>query len=272
MEMRLDLEHTGVLLFDLQQGEADEAHPHDHYQISIPMSRSIAVRHNGTHLHLDAEKALIVPPGDVHQHEASGGKGMIMLISFNETVVQKVLEGRLGQSASPVDFSALQPVPAAVVKEAEKQIQTAAFKGIDQVLSNEEAFTETILTHIEGSHTNLWQQAAADHLHRPEGIAAQVQAFVNEHFREDLTLDVVAFQMNMSKYHLHRVFVKQTGRTPRAYIHEIRLEEAARQLMNPGRDITTTAFDVGYQSLSTFSRAFKARFGVTAKVYADQHR
>lgn len=272
MEMRLELDHTGVLLFDLQDGEADEVHPHDHYQISIPMSGNITARHNDKHLHLESEKALLVPPGDIHQHEASGDKGMIMLISFNEFIVQQVMEERTGQRPSPVDFSSLQAVPAEVVNEAEKLMQAAAFQGIGRVIANEEAFTETILTHMQGSHSRIWEQAAAHHRMTAEGITAQVKAFIKENYRQNLSLDAIASQMNMSKYHLHRTFVKQTGMTPRAFIHDVRLMEAAARLKGEGCDVTTTAYEVGYQSLSTFSRAFKARYGMTAKGYADQYR
>jgi AraC family transcriptional regulator, transcriptional activator of the genes for pyochelin and ferripyochelin receptors len=47
------------------------------------------------------------------------------------------------------------------------------------------------------------------------------------------------------------------------YLRKLRLEEARRLLENGGMNVTEAAFAVGYNSLSSFSRAFSAQFGAT---------
>jgi AraC family transcriptional regulator, positive regulator of tynA and feaB len=68
--------------------------------------------------------------------------------------------------------------------------------------------------------------------------------------------------------HVHRVF-SEAGATPSSYILEHRLDLAARKLRNlkRGDNITTIAFDSGFSDLTSFSRSFRKRYGVTPRDY-----
>ena len=53
-----------------------------------------------------------------------------------------------------------------------------------------------------------------------------------------------------------------TSTTPLQYQKELRLLEARRLLKTGGASVTTSAFDVGYESPSQFSREYARKFGV----------
>ena len=75
----------------------------------------------------------------------------------------------------------------------------------------------------------------------------------------------------LSEPHFHRVFKAQVGEAVHSYIRRIRLEQAANQLMfdhaSPIQDI---AVKCGFQSLSSFSRAFKTQFSATPGAWRRQ--
>ncbi|MBO0952567.1 hybrid sensor histidine kinase/response regulator transcription factor [Fibrella forsythiae] len=76
-------------------------------------------------------------------------------------------------------------------------------------------------------------------------------------------------QMNMSQSQLVRKLKALTGQTAVEYIRTIRLDVAAERLRQ-GESVSEVAYQVGFESLSYFSRVFQDKFGVTASAY-DSH-
>jgi hypothetical protein len=66
----------------------------------------------------------------------------------------------------------------------------------------------------------------------------------------------------LSEFHFNRVFHQITGLPPAKFISAMRLEEAKRLLLNSQLSITDICFEVGYNSLSTFTRRFTQRVGL----------
>ena len=66
----------------------------------------------------------------------------------------------------------------------------------------------------------------------------------------------------ISTFHFNRVFHQITGLPPTKFISAMRLDEAKRLLLNTQLSITDICFEVGYNSLSTFTRRFTQRVGL----------
>jgi len=75
-----------------------------------------------------------------------------------------------------------------------------------------------------------------------------------------------------SPEHVSRELKRCTGETPTELINRLRLEHAARRLLLSGEDITTIAYNSGFETLSYFSSLFKKRFGLTPRDYRKKHR
>lgn len=86
----------------------------------------------------------------------------------------------------------------------------------------------------------------------------------------DPELDVhrLARRMGVSARYVQMLFAEM-GTTPRAFIQNRRLELAARRLEREGSDVTVTdvAYDVGFNDLSSFCRAFRRRFEMSPRNY-----
>ena len=90
----------------------------------------------------------------------------------------------------------------------------------------------------------------------------QVLSFINENLAKELTVEMLADSVYMSRYHFMRYFKAQTGRTVHAYITQKRLVNAAR-LIREGMPAVKAAESSGYRDYSAFHRAFKASFGIS---------
>lgn len=86
--------------------------------------------------------------------------------------------------------------------------------------------------------------------------------YINNHFDKELNLDLLSHIRFTSKFHLLRLFKRYYGQTPKQYLIEKRLEQA-KELLSAGANISEACYDVGFESPSSFSTLFKARFGVT---------
>ena len=86
------------------------------------------------------------------------------------------------------------------------------------------------------------------------------QAFIDEHNMENLSLEQMSMQANISKYHFIRVFKHVFGISPYQYQKQKRLERAKQELMQ-GRSIFDTAILIGYPDMPSFSKAFKQIYG-----------
>jgi AraC family transcriptional regulator len=82
----------------------------------------------------------------------------------------------------------------------------------------------------------------------------------------DLQLDDLARIAAFSTFHFHRIFRAITGEALHSFIQRFRLEKAAGQLaVNPQMTITKIAYDCGFGSSATFSRAFQQYFSTSPR-------
>jgi AraC family transcriptional regulator len=84
--------------------------------------------------------------------------------------------------------------------------------------------------------------------------------YVHSHRDDAVSLEAVARAACLSRYHFHRAFTETFRSTPHAYITELRLRRA-HALLRQGTPVTETCMEVGFSSLSSFSRLFRGRYG-----------
>jgi AraC-like DNA-binding protein len=85
--------------------------------------------------------------------------------------------------------------------------------------------------------------------------------WLKDNFTKPLRIDDLAAQVNMSTSTFHHHFRQVTAMSPLQYQKWLRLNEARRLMLVEDQDATTTAFHVGYESASQFSREYSRLFG-----------
>lgn len=90
---------------------------------------------------------------------------------------------------------------------------------------------------------------------------AEVIKRIKADFTEPLRVEDLAGQANMSASSFHRHFKAVTSMSPLQYQKHLRLLEARQRMLAEGVDATHTAYQVGYESASQFSREYARMFG-----------
>lgn len=93
-------------------------------------------------------------------------------------------------------------------------------------------------------------------------IVRAVQARIGANFTQPLMLEDLATDVHLSPYELCRIFRKETTTTIHRYITQLRMRAALEAVADPKADLTTIALDLGYNSHSHFTSAFRRTFGV----------
>ncbi len=94
-----------------------------------------------------------------------------------------------------------------------------------------------------------------------ERVVAIVR-YLDRHLTEDISIDDLAERFYLSKYHMMRLFRRETGATIHGYLTQRRLM-LARELIRGGMSATDACFRSGWRSYSSFTRAYSRHFGST---------
>lgn len=161
---------------------------------------------------------------------------------------------------------------------------------IADTLHNDEVMRGTILklvTSVEQGNSDAMQQECElyqlaarvaqlygqyepdEKVSRVDALLRRAQQYINANLHNDLSLDQIAAEANLSKYHFLRMFRQQFGLSPHQYILNQRINRA-REALIAGRRLEDVVFDFGFTDLSHFNRRFKPIFGMTPKQFQRQ--
>ncbi len=93
---------------------------------------------------------------------------------------------------------------------------------------------------------------------------SQIIYYINKNFKNKITLDDLAEQFYLSKYHLCRIFKGATGHTVVSYINKRRIAET-KELYKSGMSISNACVEAGFSSYTSFYKAYRKQFGVIPK-------
>ena len=103
-------------------------------------------------------------------------------------------------------------------------------------------------------------------------------AILRSHLVEPPDIEELGAQVGCSSFYLSRIFSKEMGMTIPQYLRQVRIETAANLLLGGRHNVTEAAMEVGYSSLSHFSKAFCTTIGCcpalfpSAKALVEQFR
>ena len=95
----------------------------------------------------------------------------------------------------------------------------------------------------------------------------KVVAYINNHLDETLDLKKIANEAALSDFHFHRIFKALKGEAIGGYITRLRLEATARLLRYTALTIEEIAFNIGYETPASLSKAFKKQYGISPTEY-----
>ncbi|WP_246120582.1 response regulator [Cohnella terricola] len=101
-------------------------------------------------------------------------------------------------------------------------------------------------------------------------LIAEVQQFVERELSNDVSLLAIAVHVFMHPVYISKIYKLETGENLSDYVHRVRMEKAARLLLNSQVKIYEIAAQIGYQRAHSFINVFKKHTGATPQEYRDK--
>ena len=97
-----------------------------------------------------------------------------------------------------------------------------------------------------------------------------IVTYINQNYASIESIDQIASEFYISKYHLCRVFKRAMELTVIEYLNQVRIKNAAQLLTDTDKDIVEIAVQCGYHSVAYFSNLFKKTMGFAPTEYRKQ--
>ena len=105
-----------------------------------------------------------------------------------------------------------------------------------------------------------------------EKLLERVMTTINSNLgNPELSVDMIAEEVGISRVHLHRKMKELTNQTPHDLIRNIRLKQAANLLANQRHNITEVMYACGFSNAASFSTMFRNMYGMSPREYIKEH-
>lgn len=219
---------------------------------------------------LSPRQFLIIPANESSQWHRQGSSEMLMLYLKKE-LVEAVSQNVFGRSQVNVAIrlGATDPLL--------EQLALAILEALQHpTLATTPAFVNTLAltlaTQLLKAHsiqTEVDQPAPLCYENFRSSMA-RVQDFIDRSLGDDLSLVVIASQVNMSVCGLTRLFQRHHATSPHQYLLACRITKASRILAETELPISEIALATGFSSQSHFATAFKKKVGLSPKAYRHE--
>lgn len=104
------------------------------------------------------------------------------------------------------------------------------------------------------------------------GTAVKVAEFLNQNYRDPLTIKDIAERFYMNPVYLGQLFAKKYGKGIVDYIHDLRMEEAKQQLVETDQALYMIGENLGYSSYQYFMKQFEKRVLMKPADYRSHYK
>lgn len=255
-----------------------ELHHHDFYEIYFLESGDVTYLIEDKLIHVMPGDLLLISPQQLHQvcirPELSRYERYVLWVDVH--LIRRLSSGRsdLWQGLDPNrpgygNHFRLKPEDKTSVRNLLSTLYQET--GTDTYGSDllQEALLIQLLVFINRLVSH--QGSRVDETTRTSQLITQVMTYINLHYNEPLSLEMLAEFFFVSKYHLSHAFNQQVGTSVYQYIQKKRLV-IARQLLSQGKRPSEIYTLCGFNDYAGFFRAFKTEYGTSPRDYAQSVR
>lgn len=241
-------------------------HIHDGYAIGVIESGAEQFKYRRS-VHVAPRGSIVViNPGEMHTGEAATEQGWTYRMLYPDvSLLQRAAAEVAGKQCDMPFF------PSPVVDDPVLAVQLlhlhAALEDSSSALERDSRFL-WVLAQLILRHADAHPSLRPIRIGGEQAWVRQVRAYLEDHYAENVSLEQLASSVNLSPFHLLRVFRDVVGLPPHNYLTQVRVTRA-RQLLQASLRPVEVALAVGFTDQSHLTRHFKALVGVTPAQYAQ---
>lgn len=249
-------------------------HHHDFFEIYFFLSGRVSFKVEGKSYHLEPGDLLLINPQELHQPDIGPD-------TLYERIVLWIDRAYLANlcHAAGADLTACfdNDAPGHTNLLRPTKLRRAALSQLMDRLTREYyseelgsfAYAQGLLTQFMVEVNRLAQSSGYVEKREEPNLVSQVLAYIGNHYQENITLESLAAEFYVSKYHLSHEFSHQVGTSVYRYVIFRRLLQA-RELITAGQTPGEAYQNCGFGDYANFYRAFKGEYGISPREFASQ--
>jgi AraC family transcriptional regulator len=265
--------HTTPIRMALDSSGAGIAHwQHDPlHDVVQPMSHHVIMAYNGSVQRMERRSGqtvakgtfrrgvvIIIPEGSSSRWDIPKPVDVVQLYLPHATL-RRVADETV--TRTPTDLLERTAHPDAITSRLLSSASAAlkSNRALDALFRHQ--LTDLLATRLLAAHTSsptTFQPTTG-------GLSPKVLGRAIERLRSDsdadVSLDALASDAGLSRFHFCRAFKESTGLSPHAWLRQYRLEQAMNMLRNTDASIVSVAAELGYASQTAFAAAFRRLTG-----------
>ena len=230
------------------------SHIHGHTELVFVFDGEIEMTIDGITKTLKKGEMAAVFPNTAHSYR-SENKNAVTVVIFHGDLVPEYAH-RLAHERPTMAFLSAHAIHSDVYSALENLKETTLSEPLRK------AYLSVMMGRILESLKTEKRPAA-----QKEDLLYRLLTYLEENYRQPISLETLASALQVSRYRISRCFTGQIGCTFNDYVNGLRVGFAADLLRNTGLSASQSGFEAGFDSLSTFYRAFKQRYGLSPKAY-----
>ncbi len=142
-----------------------------------------------------------------------------------------------------------------------------------RTILNQLSVRRTLRNKFNGSESQAYRVKDVELESPNEQLMKRIMQVINDNMmNEELSVDMIANEVGISRVHLHRKMKELTNQTPHSFIRNIRLQQAAKLLSESRKTVTEVMYVCGFSNPASFSTMFKNMYGCSPRDYMNQQR
>ena len=229
-----------------------EAHIHEYCELLYCQRGTAEVTVNGKQIHLPEKHLVWLPPNCVHQYRCENAEVVCAVFSHDFIPLYFAQVGQTRPVVTPVDVADMAPILEefpSLCKE--DRLRISGYLNLICARALEQAELEKA-ANLDGE---LYQK---------------VVTYLSEHFREEISLEMLASTFGYNEKYLSHCLHALTGVHFSRLLALYRIEHAKKLLAEPRANIAAVAMECGFAAINTFNRNFKSITGMTPSEYKKQ--
>jgi len=237
---------------------------HEEYAVGVIENGAMGFRYRGADLVAARGAVNLVVPGEVHDGHAAADEGWAYRMFYLSPEI-------LFRAAAEINVKAVQPhfregvIDDSLLAREIMQVHLTFSENSASILEKEILLLRLLINWISrhADDRKSWPDTGSEH--RAVSLARE---FMEECFAEDINLEQLAELGSLSHFYFVRVFEKELGITPYAYLMQTRVNRA-KSMLSTSLRLADIAARCGFYDQSHLTRQFRNQFGITPGKYRN---
>jgi len=240
-------------------------HTHEGYAIGIIEKGALRFSYRGENLVAPPGHINLVVPGEAHDGHAASDMGWTYRMFYLEPGLLKKAASEIAGRRKGLPFFKAGVIKdhylACLISHLHLMLETPGIPLMEQESQLLTMLANFILRHAD-------ELLALKNPGKENRAVNQARDYIETNYAEDISIDKLSKICSLSPFHLIRVFNKEMGIPPHAYLTQIRIKRA-KELLARSYSAAYTACETGFVDQSHLTRQFKLIMGVTPGKYSN---